>query len=234
MTQTLDWIENAVQKRSPFCRHTVVNAAKIVLAQRDPLLKQSIRESDLINIDGQPVVWAARLLGIPVPEKVSGSDLIVALLKSAEQKGWRVFFLGGTRNVLEQMSRRLQQRHPGLILAGKRDGYFPEEEAASVASQIRESKADILFVGMPTPKKEIFLSRFREVMQVPFSMGVGGSFDILAGKTKRAPRWLQQTGLEWFFRMAQEPRRLFKRYWQTNRRFVYMVFKEYLHQKRKK
>lgn len=231
MPQTLDWIDRAIQKRSPPRQHTVVNAAKIVSAQKDPFLKQSILESDLVNIDGQPVVWAARLLGVPVPEKVSGADLIVALLKQAEQKKWRLFFLGAKTEVLQAMLQQLRRQYPSLIIAGARNGYFKEEEGTTVALEIQTAKPDILFVGMPTPRKENFIRQFKEAMQVPFSMGVGGSFDILAGQTRRAPLLIQKMGLEWFFRLCQEPKRLFKRYLKTNTLFLYMVFREYFRKK---
>lgn len=233
MAQTLSWITQTIEKRSPPRQHTVVNAAKIVLAQKDSFLKQSILESDLVNVDGQAVVWAARWLGIPVPEKVSGVDLMIALLQLAEQKKWRLFFLGAQRDVLETMLQRLRFQYSSFVIAGARDGYFSDQETPAIALEIQKAKPDILFVGMPTPRKENFIRQFKETMQVPFSMGVGGSFDILAGKTKRAPAWLQKMGLEWFFRFCQEPRRLGKRYFKTNTLFLYMVLRELLLNKRR-
>lgn len=224
LKETLDWIENVIQKKEPR-QHTVINAAKIVLAQKDPELKKSILESDLINIDGQPVVWAARWLGIPIKEKVSGSDLIVQLLKLAEKKQWRVFFLGAKQKTLEKMLEQLKKEYPALKIAGAQDGYFKKEEAKPIAYRIQATKADILFVGMPTPKKENFIRDYKAIMQVPFSMGVGGTFDVLSGQVRRAPTWVQKIGCEWLFRLCQEPRRLWKRYLKTNTLFLYMVFR---------
>ncbi|OGQ46276.1 MAG: hypothetical protein A3H42_04440 [Deltaproteobacteria bacterium RIFCSPLOWO2_02_FULL_46_8] len=224
LQETLDWIDKAIQKKEPR-QHTVINAAKIVLAQKDTELKKSILESDLINADGQPVVWAARWLGIPIKEKVSGSDLIVQLLKLAEKKQWRIFFLGAKSKTLERMIERLKKEYPTLQIAGSQDGYFAKEEAKPIAHRIKATKADILFVGMPTPKKENFIRDYKDIMQVPFSMGVGGTFDILAGQVRRAPAWVQNIGCEWLFRLYQEPRRLWKRYLKTNTLFLYMVFR---------
>lgn len=233
MSQTLARVEQAIQQGGPPRQHTVVNAAKIVSAQKDPFLKKSILESDIVNIDGQPVVWAARLLGIPVPEKVSGSDLMVELLKGAEQKSWRLFFLGAKPEILKRMLEKLKIQYPNLQIVGDRDGYFKEDETKRIAEQIRNAKPDILFVGMPTPRKENFIRDYKDFMQVPFSMGVGGNFDILAGETKRAPRWLQKIGLEWLFRLCQEPRRLWKRYLKTNTLFLVMVLREFLLNRRR-
>ncbi len=227
LSETIEWVESAIRARKPM-QHTVVNAAKIVHSRTDQFLKKSIVESDLVNIAGQAVVWAARLLGVDVPERVAGVDLMWELLRVAEKKGYRVYFLGATRLVVELMVQRLALELPKLQIAGFRDGYFSGDEGIEVATQIRESKADILYVGMPTPRKERFISDHLERMNVPFAMGVGGSFDVLSGRVKRAPVWVQRVGMEWAFRLSQEPRRLLKRYALTNFAFLSLVFKEIL------
>lgn len=126
------------------------------------------------------------------------------------------------------MVEEFKQRHPQLDVAGYRDGYYTEEEEPEIAEMLRDSEADILFVGFSSPMKEKILKRWKQVMQVPFCMGVGGSFYIITGRTKRAPVWMQKSGLEWCYRIYQEPRRMWKRYAKTNPVFVWLVIKEYL------
>jgi N-acetylglucosaminyldiphosphoundecaprenol N-acetyl-beta-D-mannosaminyltransferase len=208
-------------------QHIVVNAAKIVHAQKDEELRNAINNSDLVNIDGKPVVWALKLLGHKVPEKVSGVDLFVKLIGLAEKKGYRPYFLGAKKEVLEDMVKNLERDYPELKIAGYRDGYFKKEDEQAVADEIKNSGTDMLFLGITSPKKELFLDRFTKYMGVPFSMGVGGTFDIVSGKTKRAPVWMQNCGLEWFYRFLQEPRRMWKRYLTTNTLFIILVIKEY-------
>ncbi|MGD9706489.1 MAG: WecB/TagA/CpsF family glycosyltransferase [Candidatus Delongbacteria bacterium] len=231
MRESLDHIEHNVVSRESFMQHIVVNAAKIVHAQKDEELRNAINNSDLVNIDGKPVVWALKLLGHKVPEKVSGVDLFVELVRLAEEKGYRPYFLGAKKEVLEQMVKNLGRDYPELKIAGYRDGYFKKEDEQAVADDIKKSSADMLFLGITSPKKEIFLDKFTKYMNVPFSMGVGGTFDIVSGKTKRAPVWMQNWGLEWFYRFLQEPKRMWKRYLVTNTLFIILVIKEFFKRK---
>ena len=231
MRESLDHIEHNVVSRKSFMQHIVVNAAKIVHAQKDEELRKAINNSDLVNIDGKPVVWALKLLGHKVPEKVSGVDLFVELVRLAEEKGYRPYFLGAKKEVLEQMVKNLGRDYPELKIAGYRDGYFKKEDEQSVADDIKNSRSDMLFLGITSPKKEIFLDKFTKYMNVPFSMGVGGTFDIVSGKTKRAPVWMQNWGLEWFYRFLQEPKRMWKRYLVTNTLFIILVIKEFFKRK---
>ncbi len=204
----------------------VVNAAKVVNLHRDPLLRDSLLECDVIVADGQSVVWASRLLGRPLPERVAGCDLFEALLGVAEEDDRSVFLLGAKPVVLRRLQEMLAVRFPKLRIAGARDGYFKEDEHEEVARQIRESGADMLFLGITSPKKEIFLGKYADELGVPILHGVGGSFDVLAGVTKRAPvRW-QKLGLEWGYRTLQEPRRMWKRYLTTNTRFIILTGRE--------
>ena len=145
----------------------------------------------------------------------------------AERKRYRVYVLGARQEVLDRALDRLRELHPELAIAGYRDGYFTEqEEEAEVAAQIRQARADMLFVAMSSPNKEYFLARWGAELDVPFSMGVGGAIDVLAGVTRRAPGFSQRMGLEWAFRLAQEPRRLFRRYLVTNSRFVLLTLRQ--------
>ena len=208
-----------------YLQQASVNAAKIVSMSGDPALRAMVAESGLVTADGQSVVWAGRLLGVPLPERVAGIDLMQQLLALAARDGRRVYVLGARREVLETALERLRAGYPGLTIAGARDGYYGDAEVEQVCEEIRAARADILFVAMSSPRKEHFLGAHGASLGVGFAMGVGGSIDVIAGVTRRAPRLLQRLGLEWAYRLAQEPRRLAGRYLRTNLRFGWMVLR---------
>ena len=207
MAQTLARCEDLIARRE-FAQHVAINAAKLVAMQRDPELRRIVEACELVSADGQAVVWASRLLGDPLPERVAGIDLMQELFALAERRGFRVFILGAKAEVLEQARAKIMARHPRLQLVGTRDGYFSEEEGAAVAEEVRDARPDILFVAISSPRKEYWLGRYGRTIDVPFVMGVGGAIDVVAGITQRAPGPLQRLGLEWAYRLAQEPRRL--------------------------
>ena len=207
-------------------QHMAINAAKIVAMHHDDSLREVIEQCDLVTADGQAVVWASRLLGDPLPTRVAGIDLMFALMGLAQERGYRVFLLGARGETLRTAVARLKERYPRLIIAGYRDGYFSDEEEPFVAAEIRAARSDLLFVAMPTPRKELFIGRWGSELNVAFSMGVGGAIDVVAGVTRRAPRILQRLGLEWAFRLAQEPRRLMRRYLVTNSEFVVLTLRD--------
>ncbi len=227
LTEVVDRCRQAIEDRSRLLIG-VVNAAKIVNLGRDDRLRDSLLECDLILADGQSVVWASEILSERLPERVTGIDLFTSLLQLADDEGRSVYLLGATPEVLSVLLERIGSRYPGLRVAGSRDGYFTDEEGPAVAADIRDSGADMLFLGMVSPKKEIFLGTYGPSLPVPVLHGVGGSFDILAGVTARAPESWQRLGLEWAYRLKQEPRRLWKRYLTTNTRFVWQVLVERL------
>lgn len=198
----------------------VVNVAKMVNMQKDPELRTSLNEADLVLADGLPIIWVSRMLGDPLPERVTGIDIMFGLLRQASKKHYSVYFLGAEPEVLRKTIETVKKDYPGIIVAGYRDGYFDEDEEQSVADDIRDSQADILFVGISSPKKENFLRKWRDFIDVPVCHGVGGSFDVLAGVTQRAPLRIQKCGMEWFHRLIQEPRRMWKRYLFTNAIFI--------------
>jgi N-acetylglucosaminyldiphosphoundecaprenol N-acetyl-beta-D-mannosaminyltransferase len=206
----------------------VVNAAKIVAMRQDTQLQEAVTGCHMILADGQSVVWASRMLRVPLPERVAGIDLFQALLAEAAQRGSRVYFLGARPEVLAQMLDEVSRRFPSLAVAGARDGYFQADEEPEVVAEIQRSGADLLFLGMSSPKKELFLSRWGETTGASVVHGVGGSFDVLAGLTKRAPVWYQKHGLEWLYRAQQEPLRLGRRYLTTNAAFILMVARQLL------
>ncbi|NNN28807.1 WecB/TagA/CpsF family glycosyltransferase [Streptomyces sp. S3(2020)] len=206
----------------------VVNAAKLVNMRRDPRLAEAVSGCDLVVADGQAVVWAGRVLRAPLPERVAGIDLFLRLLAEAESAGMSVYFLGARQEVLEEMVRRVADRFPALKVAGSRNGYFEDSQQEDIADDIAHSGAQMLFLGMTSPKKEIFTAAHGARTGARVVHGVGGSFDILAGITKRAPAAWQRMGLEWLYRALQEPRRLGRRYLTTNAAFVLMTAREFI------
>lgn len=226
----LDTFEEAVEHctalieaRRPV-QHVVVNAGKIVMMTDQPELQSLVAQCDVVHADGQSVVWAGRLAGYDVPERIAGIDLMQALLAECEREQWPVYFLGARQDVLETFVGVVRQRFPDLPVAGYCNGFFADD--AAVSAQIRTSGARVLFVGISSPRKEMFLREQLPAIGPIFAMGVGGSFDVLAGVTGRAPLWMQRAGLEWFYRFAQEPRRMWKRYLVGNSRFIVLAFKE--------
>lgn len=222
MQETLALISRAMRERQRM-QHVVVNVAKLVAMRRNADLRRDVAESDLINIDGAGVLWGCRLLGVPAPERVAGIDLMKEVLALCEREGRRPYFLGARPEVLNAFVARLRQEHPELQIAGWRHGYFSPEEEAAIADEIRQARPDCLFIAISSPIKEHFLHTYRDEIDVPFLMGVGGTIDVLAGHVKRAPLWMQKAGLEWFYRMAQEPRRLWRRYAFSNAEYAYLL-----------
>jgi N-acetylglucosaminyldiphosphoundecaprenol N-acetyl-beta-D-mannosaminyltransferase len=206
-------------------QHVVLNAGKCVLMEDQPDIRDIVKGCDLVNADGQSVVWAARLLGISVPERVAGIDLMARLIALSESEGWPVYLLGAKDEVLTAFEAEATRRHPRLSIAGRHNGYFRADQEIGIADAIRESGARLLLVGISSPMKERFLARNLERLGPLLAMGVGGSFDVWAGKTTRAPEWMQHAGLEWFYRFAQEPRRMWRRYLVGNLRFAWMVLR---------
>jgi N-acetylglucosaminyldiphosphoundecaprenol N-acetyl-beta-D-mannosaminyltransferase len=207
-------------------QHVVLNAAKVVQAQSDAELCTAIVDCDVINADGMSVVWAGKLLGVPIPERVAGIDLMERLLAHASRARWPVYFLGARQPVVERVIDVETARHHGLVVAGYRNGYWTADEEAAVVQKVASAAPTVLFVAMPSPRKEQFLARHRKSLRVPFVMGVGGSFDVVAGVIQRAPQWMQQAGLEWLFRLLQEPRRMARRYIVGNTQFAILVARD--------
>ena len=224
MQETVEVIRQAVQEER-FTQHVVVNVAKLVNMQRDEALKESVESCDIINIDGMGVVYGARFLGEDIPERVAGVELFDELLGMSAAQGFPVFLLGAEQEIVETTARKVEEKHPGLKLAGYHHGYFWDDEEA-VVEEIKQSGAKLLFVAITSPKKENFINRWQDRLGVNFVMGVGGTFDVVAGKVKRAPKWMQKAGLEWSYRVLQEPRRMFKRYLVTNSLFAKYLLKQ--------
>lgn len=225
MNETILKIDESIQNKTHL-HHVVVNAAKLVHMQKDKELYDSVVNSDIINPDGQAVVWASKFLNKPLKERVAGIDLMENLVKLAYEKNYKLFFFGAKEEVVKSVVDRYSSEYSKDIIAGYRNGYFKKEEENQIANQIATSKADILFVAINSPTKEIFLNKYKNIIDTPFIMGVGGSFDVVSGKVNRAPLWMQKAGLEWFYRLLQEPKRMWKRYLVTNSLFIWYMLKE--------
>jgi len=204
-----------------------VNASKIVDMQHDKVLYDSVVNSSLITPDGQSIVWASKMLGKPLKGRVAGIDLMHDLVTLAHEKKHTIYLLGAKQQVVEKVAARFKKKYNPSIIAGYRNGYFTPQQEAQIAKDISDSNAQMLFVGIASPLKEHFIHKHKEALKnINLIMGVGGSFDVLAGFTKRAPLWMQGIGMEWFFRFLQEPKRMWKRYLVGNTTFIYLVLKE--------
>lgn len=227
LTETVEVVDRAIQEKKQL-HHIAVNVAKIVNMQSDRQLYESVVSADIINADGLPLVWVSRLFGDrKLPERVTGVDLMQQVVELAAKKNYKIFLLGASEEVVSKVAKLYSDQFSSKIIAGYKNGYFKDADEAAVASEIASSGANILFVAISSPKKENFLFKYKQQLNaVNFIMGVGGSFDVVAGKVKRAPRWMQRTGLEWLYRVIQEPGRMWKRYLITNTLFIYYVCKE--------
>ena len=226
MKDALDIVHTAITRRESL-QIGVVNAAKVVNMYRNPALGADVLSSDAIFADGASIVWASHLLGSPLPERVAGIDLMMEMLAHGNQHGYRVYLLGASEEVSAKVAENIGHDYPGVIVAGRRNGYFKEHEDEAIANDIAAAKADILFVAITSPKKEQFLARWSARINVTVCHGVGGSFDVYSGKVKRAPLGWQRLGLEWLYRLLQEPGRMWKRYLVTNSLFCWLVVKEF-------
>jgi N-acetylglucosaminyldiphosphoundecaprenol N-acetyl-beta-D-mannosaminyltransferase len=211
-----------------FARQVSVNAAKLVAMRKNERLRAAVISSDIISADGQAIVWASRLLGDRLPGRANGTDLMWELIHVAERYGYGIYILGATKEVLAQAVQNLEEQFPNLKIAGYHDGYFSDDELPAVVESIRAAAPQILFLAISSPKKEYFLHDHFDKLAVPFAMGVGGSIDIVAGITKRAPRWMHSAGMEWLYRVIQEPRRMWRRYLVTNTVFLALLLRAML------
>jgi N-acetylglucosaminyldiphosphoundecaprenol N-acetyl-beta-D-mannosaminyltransferase len=199
-----------------------VNVATLMTMRSDRRLQAFVDRASWVVADGQPLVWCARLFGTPLPERVAGIDLLDALCRRAAEEKKRVYLLGTTARLLERTRANLRRRHPGLEVEGS-SGFFTREEWPARAEAIRASGASLLSVGMGTPRQEFFIAEQWDRLGAAVAIGVGGSFDVIAGARFRAHPWMGKLGLEWTARLVQEPRRLFLRYLVTNTMFCLLV-----------
>ena len=202
----------------------------IVESARDRGLRAALRQATVAAPDGMPLVWLGRLAGFPV-ERVCGPDFMPALLDRGRSHGSRHFFYGGADGVAERLARKMSERYPGLLIVGTETPPFRElvgAENDAAIERINSARPDMLWVGVSTPKQDIWVSENRERIDAPVVLAVGAAFDFLSGSRSRAPRWMQRSGLEWSFRLLSEPRRLWRRYTVTNLRFIGLVVRDAL------
>lgn len=203
-----------------------VNSATVVDLGHDDIYRSVLKDIDLVNIDGMSVVWALRLFGYKITERVATPDLAHDILEMAALNGKSVYLFGAREDVISSCVINLHHQYPNLRIAGSRNGYFLPEEEQNIVEQINLVHPDILLLGMSSPHKEFFVNKNKDKLKVKYILGVGGYFDILSGCTSRAPMWMQVTGLEWLFRLMQEPKRMWKRYLIGNFVFLWIVLKE--------
>ena len=215
---------SAVAGERPPLLVIAINPEKVMKAQHDPELRAFIEQAGLRIADGVGIVLASRLRGGTVRSRVTGVDLMLLLVEQAQAEGWRVFLLGARPEVNDAAAAELLRRYPRLVLAGRRDGYFQPEEGEEVAAAIAQTKSDLLFVALGSPAQERFLLQWGDRTATKVRMGVGGSFDVLAGRVPRAPAVMRHAGLEWLYRLYREP-------WRLRRMLVLPVFlvRAYLH-----
>jgi len=227
LDEALARIEEFIQEGTPhkvFCP----NVALLIWSRRDEELRRVYETCDLLPADGMGIYYASRLLGDPVPEMVSAVILFFKLIERAAEKGYRLYLFGTKQEILEKAVDNLRRQYPTLNIVGHRNGYFTPEDEPQIVQEIARVHPDILFLGMSSPLKERFVERNLKQMGVPVCLGVGGSFDVAAGVYKLAPEWMKKLALEWFYRLMQEPRRLWKRYLTTNTVFVVLVLKAFV------
>jgi N-acetylglucosaminyldiphosphoundecaprenol N-acetyl-beta-D-mannosaminyltransferase len=202
---------------------STVNAGVMVMSRGNPCLRQALQSSELVLADGMPIHWIARALGARPADRVTGVDLMAELLRAADREGMRLYFLGASSEVLDALVKKVREENGGAVIVGARHGYFTPEEGPAIVQEIRASQADILFVGMPSPFKEVWCYNNLEQLGTPVILPVGGAFDVLSGFIKRAPWAMQVCGMEWLWRLLMNPREKWRHYLETNPRFLVMV-----------
>lgn len=223
--QTVEKVATFIKTGRPH-RVITVNPEYLYQGQKRQELLDLANSADLLTADGIGIVWACKVAGQPVPERVTGIDLMQRLCARGETEGWRVFLLGSTPGVADAAAEKLTQQHPGLTIVGTQHGYFTDMESDRIAKNIKEAAPDVLFVALGAPRQEQWIAQYQPQMGVPVAMGVGGSFDVISGRKKRAPRWVQQLKIEWLYRLVSEPSRLKRQL--VLPKFALLVLKRYL------
>lgn len=223
--ETIDLVEKYVKTKTPL--HLMgVNADKINEVNSNERMKQIVNSCGVINADGASVILASKYLNKPLPERVAGVDLMQSLVALAEKKGYSIYLLGAKQEVVEKTAEVLKTKHSKLNLVGLHNGYFKKSDWHLISDELKELKPDFVFVGITSPIKEYLIEYLQEEGNDSVFMGVGGSFDVISGNISRVPKWMQKCNLEWLYRVMQEPKRLFKRYFIGNIVFIKSVVKE--------
>lgn len=232
MEETIEAVEAIIKEGKP-TQHVVINASKVNLMEKDEKLRKIVNDCPIINADGASIVWAAKVLGVPLTERVTGIDLFLKLVEIANEKQYKIYLFGAKEEVVCKVKSIFEEKYPNLQIVGYRNGYFTEADEDDIVKDMQKSGADMLFVAFSSPKKEYWVHKYIKQLNIPFVMGVGGSFDVVVGVTKRAPLWMQKCGLEWVYRFIQEPGRMWKRYIIGNAKFVLLTYKTKFKRKKK-
>lgn len=223
MEDVLRCIEQWIAERIPRMVITA-DANALVLAQQDSEFRTLLQAADLVTPDGAGLLWAARRLKQPFPERVPGVELVAQLVRLSHERGYRLYFVGAAPGVAQRAAQALQQLFPNAHIVGIDHGYFHPDEEPVLLRRITAASPDVLLVGMGMPRQEKWIARYKAQLGVPVSIGVGGSFDVYAGVVRRAPRWMQRSGLEWLWRLLHDPRKITKV--RNLPRFVWLVWRE--------
>ncbi|WP_031514090.1 WecB/TagA/CpsF family glycosyltransferase [Desulfofalx alkaliphila] len=225
MNETVDKLAGFVKSGRP---HQVItlNPEYLYRAQGRQDLLDLVNRVDLVTADGTGIVWAAKMAGTPVPERVTGIDLMLRLCARGDYEGWRVFLLGASPGVAQEAGEKLKEQFPGLDIVGTHHGYFTDGESRRIVDLICEAKPHLLFVALGMPRQEEWIARHQPKMGVPVAMGVGGSFDVISGRKERAPLWAQRMKIEWLYRLVKEPSRFRRQL--VLPKFAALVIKRYV------
>lgn len=209
MSATLDWVQSLIDKSESGGSYHIItlNAEIAYQAYYDPALRDLINRARIVTPDGIGIVWGARKLGIDVPERVTGIDLMEQICQRAAARGWRIYLLGAAPGIAEAAAHKLQERYPGLTVAGFQHGYFNDSEEQEIIDDIIRTAPQILFVGLGAPRQEWWIDQYKNELKVPVCIGVGGSLDVISGHKQRAPGWMIKLNLEWLYRLTAEPSR---------------------------
>jgi N-acetylglucosaminyldiphosphoundecaprenol N-acetyl-beta-D-mannosaminyltransferase len=210
-----------------------LNVYKYMQALDDPSLSSALKAAEIVHVDGVGVYWAGLFLGLRISRNYPGIDLMGDILSICQTNSFSVYLLGASASVVAMASEKLCQLYPNVEICGYRDGYFDEEEEGEIIAAINSKKPNVLLIGISSPKKEMFISRNWDKLDVNVSLGVGGAFDVVSGKVQRAPKFMQNLGLEWLYRFAQEPLRLFRRYTIENIRFFIILLRSKVYRREK-
>lgn len=223
--ETIDLVEQYVLQKEPL--HLIgVNADKLNEVAKNERLCRIVNNCGVINADGASVIMAGKYLNKPLPERVAGIDLMEKLVSLSQERGYRIYLLGARQEVVEATARVLEEKYPGIKIVGIHNGYFKEPDWPDISRELKEVQPDFVFVGITSPLKEYLVEYLQSVGHRCVFMGVGGSFDVISGNISRAPKWMQKLNMEWCYRMLQEPRRLFKRYFVGNWKFIAAIYRE--------
>lgn len=235
LSETMELMSDAIRKQKKL-RIAVTPVNCILWARKNAKLREIYNTAQIVTADGVPIVWASKLLKKPIRGRVTGLDLLPEFAEVAAEKNYSFFFLGAAEGVGDSLAAALKEKHPGLRIAGTHSPpfsvRFSDEENQEMIDKINSSKADVLWVSLTAPKQDYWIANHFDKLDVSVAIGVGAAFDVVAGNINRSPEWMQKWGLEWFYRLIQEPRRLSRRYLLEAPVFLPLIMKQALHTKR--